>query len=87
MTAEVALKALVAALLDGSGPLTAIGAVGLYYVRGIRQDAHQALRILRGEPDVEQDDGLIGRVERIDKRSKANERAIEARTDGGEPRE
>ena len=51
---------------------SAIAMVGVYHLRGIRQDSRKALRILRGEEDIEHDDGLIGRVEEIDQRSREN---------------
>jgi len=49
-----------------------IATIGVYHLRGIRQDSRKALRILRGEEDIEHDDGLIGRVEEIDERSREN---------------
>jgi len=68
-----------ATALDNAG--TGVQSVGiggiLVYLRRISNNASQALRILQGEDDVDQDDGLIGRVEETEQRSQHNEQRLD----------
>lgn len=43
-------------------------------------------RLLVGESAVDGDEGLVGQVQENERRSRANTRALAARTDGGEER-
>jgi len=84
MIEQILIDAASRAASNGStSMITVLMAIIANYLRGIRNDANKALRILQGEGD----DGLIGRVDDNEQRSEHNEQRLDRAgiyTDGGD---